>query len=403
VTRTLRVAVPVVIVCIVGLVLRSSTGDYTTDAGPAIAALIAGHVHRALELQPLMGSFSLLVRAPFAWLAHAAGAGEQGIYRAGVVPCLAAAAALGVGLARLGGGERGEALLIPVLAVLTPASLAAVKDGHPEELLTSALCVGAVLLAMSGRPALAGLALGLALASKQWAVLAVLPVLLAAGPGRRIRLATAAVATALVLTLPLVLGNGHAFGATTHNAATAQRVATRSTVWFLVATRDRIRLHLPPGMPSSLAVYEVPYWTARVSHPLIVLLAVPLSLAVWLRRPSRYGEALALLTLLFLLRCVLDPADNEYYHAPLLISLLAWEALAGRMWRGIPIVTLAAIACVWGTFDLLEPRVAPALTNAVYLSWTAVLALFLLAVLGLLPGLGAGGFRSGNSSSRLVG
>src|SRR5262245_39969144 len=122
-----------------GLVLRSRVGDYPVDAGPAIAAIVGGGLRRALDLQPLMGSLSVIVRAPFAVAADQLGAGEPGVYRAGVIPCVAATALLGVAIARARGSNLGSGpdelhLLVPVLAILTPASLAAVRTGHPEEL-----------------------------------------------------------------------------------------------------------------------------------------------------------------------------------------------------------------------------------------------------------------------------
>ena len=56
--------------------------------------------------------------------------------------------------------------------------------GHPEEALAGALCALALLAALSGRPGWAGVALGAAVAAKPWAVLAILPALLAADGGR---------------------------------------------------------------------------------------------------------------------------------------------------------------------------------------------------------------------------
>jgi len=70
--------------------------------------------------------------------------------------------------------------IVTGLAVINPVTFRALHWGHPEELLTAALCVGAVLAALRNRQIVAAVLLGLALASKQWAVLAVLPVLLAA-------------------------------------------------------------------------------------------------------------------------------------------------------------------------------------------------------------------------------
>jgi hypothetical protein len=67
-----------------------------------------------------------------------------------------------------------------------------------------------------------------------------------------------------------------------------------------------------------------------LTHPLVVATFLIVPLAVWAWR-GRFGidpeRAIALLALLALLRCALDPVDNLYYHAPLLLSLLAWDAV----------------------------------------------------------------------------
>jgi len=59
------------------------------------------------------------------------------------------------------------------LLVASPAASWALKEGHPEELLAAALCVGGMLLVLRGRISSGAILLGLAVASKQWAILAV--------------------------------------------------------------------------------------------------------------------------------------------------------------------------------------------------------------------------------------
>jgi hypothetical protein len=119
-----------------------------------------------------------------------------------------------------------------------------------------------------------------------------------------------------------------------------------------------------------------------VSHPLIVVAAVPFA-ALFARRRTAAVDALALLALAFLLRCVLDPVDNAYYHAPLVLALVAWEALSRR--RRLPLASVLTCAALWITFDLVEPAAQPALTNLVYLSWTTLLFAYLVTVLALRP------------------
>jgi hypothetical protein len=91
-----------------------------------------------------------------------------------------------------------------------------------------------------------------------------------------------------------------------------------------------------------------PGWIAGVSHPLIVLVTLPLTLlCVWLarrgsRRPAH--EGLLLLMLALLLRAVLDPWDISYYAVPFLTALVAWETLArGRP----PVIALAGTLVAW--------------------------------------------------------
>jgi len=375
------VSVALVASCVAGLTLTASLGDYPADAGPSIHALVSGHVLRAIQLQPLMGSFAVLARLPFALAAALAGGGEVGVYRAGVLPCLLALGAVGLWLGRRSGLRGAGALLVPALAVLNPASLDAVRTGHPEEALGAALVVAAVLLA-DRHPTWSAVLLGLAIATKQWAILAAVPVVWAAPRTVRLRTAGIAAAVAALLTAPLALGSVTAFSHTGYNAATAPSASVRATVWFLVAHPERLRLHLPAGFPTAATIYGLPAWVGHVSHPLIVFAAPAVGLLVW-RRPSRTGDALALLALLLLLRCVLDPANNEYYHLPLLLSLLAYETVAKRDVRGLPLATLSSAAALWLTFDRLDAGgAAPALTNAVYLTWACATLVYLLHSLG---------------------
>jgi hypothetical protein len=182
-------------------------------------------------------------------------------------------------------------------------------------------------------------------------------------------------AIAALFTLPLIIGNSGGFMRISHNAAAAGTLTTRSTWWFLVAEPVQLHLRLAATSSSEFTVYHVPLWLGQITHPLIIVTAIPLTLLVYWRNRSR-SAALPLLSLLFLLRCVLDPLDNVYYHVPLFLSLLAWETLMPR--RSVPFVTLLTAVALWLTFDVIEPTASPPTTNLVYVSWTGLLALYLL-------------------------
>ena len=66
--------------------------DYFSDASAAIDALARGDITAFVNEAPLMGSFSLLLRAPFVRLVF--DSSLDVVYFAGVLPCLAAVGAL---------------------------------------------------------------------------------------------------------------------------------------------------------------------------------------------------------------------------------------------------------------------------------------------------------------------
>lgn len=349
-----------------------SVGDYSFDAGPGIAALAHGRLGDFFAHQPLMGGLSVLVRAPLAALAVALGhADELTVYRVGAVPCVAAAGALGLHLARrlaARGRPRGEQLVVAALVLLNPMTFQALRFGHPEELLGGALCVAAVLVASRDRPLLAGLALGCAVGTKQWAVIAILPVLLVA-PGRRARLLGVAAVVGAALWLPLALGDAGTF-VERNSKADATHWVTPTNVWWAAASAEGREVF--DGVETLVVTRKLDDPLARVPRPLIVLVAIGLALLAWRRRQGRLdvADALALLALVFLARCVLEPANVGYYHVPLLLSLAGWEA---HRRRGLPVVTLLAALATWLTYRQFPSR-TPDLVNVLYLAWTAPLA-----------------------------
>ena len=110
------------------------------------------------------------------------------------------------GIARSRGVGLTGQLLIVALSVLNPLTSTAIIMGHPEELLTASLCVGALVAACKQRAVLTMVLLGLALACKQWSVIAILPILFALERGR-IRALVGALTLAAVVTLPEVVGS----------------------------------------------------------------------------------------------------------------------------------------------------------------------------------------------------
>ena len=334
--------------------------DYEIEAAPAFAALVHGDFTRFLELCPAYGG-SLIMRAPFALAADGLGGGDLAVFRAVAVPCLLAGVALGVVLAAsllARGAGRGTVAIVVGLCAANPITLRALDIGHPEELLGAALCAGAVLAAVRGRSTLAGVLLGLAVANKAWALLAVGPVLLALQADRRRALAIAG-GIAVAFVLPLLL-TGSESGQPGAAAETGAIFQPWQVWWFLGSTGEVIRGAdglVKEGYRSS------PGWVSPISHPLIVAVALPLSLLAWRRR----SDPLLLLALLFVLRCVLDPWNTAYYALPAIIALVVWEATRSER---PPVFALGLTMATWATWEWVVPAASADVEALVYLGWS---------------------------------
>jgi hypothetical protein len=365
--------------------------DYEVEARPPLEALVHGHLTEFLRLSPVYGG-SLVLRAPFALMTDIWGGGELAVYRMVALPCLVAAAALGVWLVadmrRRGRPPlaRGVAL---ALCVANPLTLNALEVGHPEELLGGALCVAAVLLAARGRALWAGLLLGAAVANKEWALLALIPVLLALPSRRRLCLLSAAGVAGAILAPPALVHAGGFLAATRATATPSSSIFQPWQIWWFLGhhgaivrgTFGRIKPDYRTGPP----------WTGELSHPLVVAVMLPLGGLLWWRKrratrgsvglPASVSaggdihrhavaaerEALLLLALLLLARCMLDTWDTTYYMLPFLLAMTAWEC---RGERGLPALALLASALAWIDFQWLPYHASPDAQAACFLLWT---------------------------------
>jgi glycosyl transferase family 87 len=359
---------------------QSAIGFAVTDnPAPAINALATGSLHDFFALHPYMGSFSLLLRAPVVAVSRALGADDLTVYEVGSMICLVSAALLAMWVARLM-ARRGQPLLIRLLVVvavvLNPLTLNAIWLGHPEEATAAALCIGAVLAARDRRVTVAGLLLGLALATKQWAIVGALPVVLAT-PERRWRVALIAGAVAIALALPLAVADPARFVTIAHEASQTLR-SPATSVWAPLAG-SRQEISFTSGLVNIVTSYSLPPSIAFLPRPLIVVAAALLAL-LYRRRPGADPEGvLGLLALCFLVRGMLDPISPAYYYVPFLMAMAVWEGLRRR---GLPLLTLGSAAALWFLFFVARGENwlsrERAVVTVLYLLWalpvTAVIA-----------------------------
>lgn len=375
--------------------------DYDTEARAAVDALVQGHLQAFFALAPIYGG-SLLERAPFALAPSLWGGGDLAVYRMLALPCLLASLALGLWLLarlRARGASTLTCLVALGLCVANPLTLAALELGHPDELLGGALCVAAVLLAARGRWSWAALALGAAIANKQWAVLAIGPVLVAL-PHRRAACFALAGTVALAFLAPFAVFAAGSFSANLHGAASpGSTIFQPWQVWWFFGHHG----HVVRGAFGAIKVgyRAAPPWIGEIAHPLIVALAVPLSLPLLLRarryrrhadattqalRPQSADErnALLLLALLLLLRCMLDTWDVVYYPLPFVLALLAWETSIDS--RPAALALCSAVA-VWAGCRWLPSFASADAQAAFFLLWTLPLAVYLAVRLYMPSGL----------------
>jgi hypothetical protein len=342
--------------------------DFGLEAWPAFEALGRGDLGRFLDLSPVYAG-SMTLRAPLAYAASAVGANDNWVFRAGALPGVAAMAWLAVhlaGRARRAFEDRVSWLLVVVVTAAGPLVWKTYEYGHPEDVLAAAACVGAVLLAGHGRPLLSGVALGVAIASKQWALLAVAPAVLAA-PRRDLRMLIPVVGIPAAAIAPMWFADIGGFTSEARGVAgTGGQFHPHTILWPLAQPGP----DLPSGEPGAIA----PAWLSPLPKPAILVVGLALSLVfARVRRERTLSDALLLLAVVLLARCLLDPWNLVYYHLPVVLALAAWEVYEGRR----PLLALAVTALAWISFLVYDARAGygPFL---VYCGW----ALPLLVALG---------------------
>jgi hypothetical protein len=367
----MRLALPPVVLAVVLALLASWTGlgdlpyDYELEAMSAVDALAGGDPAGFLVRAPAYGG-SLVLRAPLVLAADRLGGGTQALWLAMALPALLASVALAVVLWRglAARGCRRAAWLALAVVAFNPVAGLAVEIGHPEEVVGAVLCAGAALMAVRGHAVPAGLLLGLAGANKPWAIVAALPVLLALPRGHLRAVLTTGLACAAVLAPLLLVGSAGVASAEAVAVAPATIFKPLQVFWFLG----------DPSVTGDPGARIAPAWLGRLSHPLAVLAGGALALA-WIparRRGADRGDAVLLLALVLLVRCMLDTWTMTYYYAPFLLALATWEAgVRGRA----PLAAAGACAALMAVEGLKVPDAQAAATLCVTLPLAAALAL----------------------------
>ena len=333
----------------------TTSGDYNSGAGangdnaaPGMDALIHGSVAGYLSHQPIIGLTSILLRLPFAVLASALGGDGLMVYKFGALACmlpLALAAGWLISAPGLPPKRRVLRVLTVLVVIQSPILRAAVDMGHPEDVLAAVLASAAVVGATKGHGRWAAVLLGLAIGAKQWAVIGIVPVMIAL-PGRRREVAAIVTALVVLLVGSAWLGNPAAFERALQVERNAMYMGPLSPLW-------------PFGTPIPMlgggyvAAGRVIPWGWGRSAASLMLLAVAAVIGVaWYLRLRRRGvtcNPICLLALLGALPCICDTVNQRYYWLAFLMPLATWECVESRVPAAVVFVSLL----VWAAFGAM--------------------------------------------------
>lgn len=270
-------------------------------------------------------------------------------------------------LRAVGRGRSGwEVAGVIVLALLPPVVAALNVSIHPEDLMALGLLLAATARSAHRRDVVAGVLLGLAVATQQFALLAAVPIVVLADWRDRGRLVLGAVGAAVVVSVPFL-----ATGASGMVHALAGGSATQ------------------PGGPTPTLIARLPLeGTALVAVSRLVPLALAAVLAGWWRRRGGAStwEPVALMALVAAsldLRLAFEVNLFLWYFASVSVTLLVLAAsLGGRRrwwllaWGGWNVVVAACYGGgTWGVGTVSSGLVI----QVVVVGWAMALAVVPLA------------------------
>jgi hypothetical protein len=263
-------------------------------------------------------------------------------------------------LRSVGRGRCGwEPTTLVVLACVPVVWTPVVQYFHPQDLVAMGLVLGAMSCVRRAWWGWAGILLGLAVMSQQFALLALAPLVVVAPMNRRIRFAGSAIAAAAVLVVPLVaISSVRVLKAVVFGSGNSPGVG--GTVLWEMYLHGALLVAVSRVLPIVISMV-LARWAVRRLGP-VVLEPVPL---------------LSLIAASLCLRLVFEQNLFGYYLMALAVSLVLLDIVRGRIsahlvaWLGL--ATLAFSPVPWGfvsnsvAWGLQEREFLPFLLMAVVL------------------------------------
>ena len=235
-----------------------------------------------------------------------------------------------------------EPVTLILIACVPPMFMTVQRFFHPQDLVAMGLALGGVACARRGWWVWAGVLLGLAVTSQQFALLVLAPLLVAAPAGYRGRFAAAASGAAALIVVPIIaVTSGRAFNAVAIGSGNTP--SGGGTVLWELHLHGALLVAVSRVLPLALAM-ALAWWAKRHLGP-AVLEPVPL---------------ISLVATSLCFRLVFEQNLFGYYFMALAVSLVLLDVLHGRI-RGqlvawLALVMLAFDPVPWGS-DPLSYRV----------------------------------------------
>jgi Glycosyltransferase family 87 len=223
-------------------------------------------------------------------------------------------------------GRRGwEPFTLALVAVSLPVSMPLVEDFHPQDILAFGLVLGAIACARRDTWSWAGVLIGFAFTSQQFALLPAVVLFVVAPKGRHLRFVSTAVATVAAVGIPMVaLTSGRAVRAVLVGTGLSPSLGTT----WLVETG--LRSPIVYDVAPILATFAITYWLVRRLGASVLAAEILVSLV-----------AVSLC-----LRLVFALNLWGYYFMPLSVALIVLDVVNGRI-RGATIAWLAMVTLVF--------------------------------------------------------
>ena len=250
-----------------------------------------------------------------------------------------------------GRGRNGwEAATLFLLAVAPPVSMCVTTYFHPQDLIAMGCILFAVSCAIRGRWMWAGVLLGLAFTSQQFALLAIAPMIVIVPRSRRLSLFLGTVLSIGIIDGPFILlSSGRAFkialfGSSRLTVLGAKHFhATGGTVLFATNLHG-VALFLIARVLPVLCALAIAIWAVRRLGP----------------RVTEVETILSVLATALCMRLVFEENLFGYYFMALAVALLCIDGLrgrvSGRVWVWIGMVTVAFDPFPWWLYLKWEAR-----------------------------------------------